>query len=617
MLPPHCIPPEIWQIKTQLMRSRDTIMALLVTLLCTSSAYNQDIYLGAGNDSSIIVTTSDEHQLYTGTFTATGNRTVDGSGMNAKRMAASRFLAQATIGYDDEMVDEVLDLGFEGWIDSQFVKEPGYLLDSLWAIHQQSWDIWIANGNDSASYPSIPNHVHADYTWWQISPRSEDQLRQRVAEALSQIIVVSLNSVFSGRSQGMMAYYDLLLEHAFGNYEDLIYDISTNPAMGIYLTFANNPASDTIAMTFPDENYARELMQLFMIGLDELNNDGTPVEDSLGNRIPTYNNDDIAEFAKIFTGLSFGERLDQNPPYFGMSLYSSDLTVPMIMYDSEHEQGEKHLLNGYVIPDGQTGIEDLEDAIEHLFNHDNVGPFLAIRLIQRLVKSNPTPAYVGAVADAFNDNGQGVRGDMKAVIKAILMHPEARECSWVMDDEQGQLREPILRKTQFYRMFGVISPMEGKYWNYSYWYENDTDMHPMRSPSVFNFYPPTFAPNGDISEAGLVAPEFAIYNSRTSIGYANQVYRWIDNNRVLQTSWYESNQLMPADLAVLFEYSKDPDALIDYLDARLTHGQMTDETRAIIKSTVSAYGTSIDHLLIRIKLATYLTLVSADYTILK
>ena len=590
---------------------------LMLTGITCLFAQQPDVFLGAGNDSTVSVTTSSDHQLYSGTFTASGDKTVDGSGMNADRMDASRFLAQSTLSFSMEMIDTVVDMGFEAWIDSQFVIPPTYLTDSMEAIRLQSKVIWEQNGNDPNNYPTRPNHVHMDYTWWQVSVRSRDQLRQRVAEALSQIVVVSLNSSLSGMAFGQSAYYDILIEHALGNYEDLLQDISLNPGMGIYLTFVNNPESDTIAMTFPDENYARECMQLFTIGLDLLNPDGTPQTDGMGNRIPTYDNDDIAEFAKIFTGLSYGARIDENDPYWGMGMYNADLTVPMIMYEEHHEQGPKYLLDGVVVPDGQTGMQDVQQAITHLFDHPNVGPFLATRLIQRLVKSNPTPAYVGAVAAAFNDNGQGVRGDMKAVVKAILLHPEARDCAWVQDPEQGRLREPILKKTQFKGLFGVFTPFQDKYWNYSYWYQSGTDMHPMRSPSVFNFYAPTFSPNGPISDADLVAPEFGIYNSRTSIGYANQVHRWIDSETLLQTSWYEGNASMTPDLAVLFEYAKDPDAIIDYLDVILTHGQMTPQTRAIIKETLDQFDLSINDLVSRVSLSTYLFLVSPDFNVIK
>lgn len=599
------------------MRRHDLFVAIL--LLITSLVYGQDedVFLGGGSPVPVNVTTSSSHKLYTGNFEATGEKTVNGDGMNAARMEASRFLAQSTLGYDISMVDQVVDMGMEAWIDSQLVTPPSYLSDTIISIYDESKAVYVANGNNPNNFPSQPNHIHMDYSWWQVSVRAEDALRQRVAEALSQIIVVSLNSDLSGLSLGMSTFYDYLIEHALGNYRELLTDVTLSPAMGIYLTFVNNPKSDLDDMTFPDENYARELMQLFVIGLDKLNPDGTPILDGQGNRIPTYDNDDIAEFAKIFTGLSYGARYDQNPVYWGMGMYSADLRVPMIMYENYHEPGEKYLLDGYVVPSGQTGMEDIEEALDHLFNHPNVGPFIATRLIQRLVKSNPTPAYVQSVAAVFGNNGQGERGDLGAVVKAILLHPEARDCAWMEHPEQGRLREPILKFTQFYRLFGAINPVEGRYWNYSYWYQSDTDMHPMRSPSVFNFYAPTFSPNGPISSGGLVAPEFGIYNSRTSIGYANQVHRWIDQERLLQQSYLEDGVSAPADLSILLEYAKDPDALMDYLDIYFTNGQLTDQTRGVIKHTLSGYGLTINQLVSKVSLGTHLVMISPDYNILK
>jgi len=599
------------------MHLRDLIAVVLILMYSTSYTQVEDIFLGAGNDSSVTVSTSHNHQLYNGLFTATGEKTVNGDGMNAAIMEASRFLAQSTIGFDMDMVDEVMDIGFEAWIDTQFTLPPSYLTDTMRQIYDESKAIFVSNGNNPNNYPSMPNHVHLDYAWWQVSVRSQDALRQRVAEALSQIIVISLNSSLSGKSLGESIYFDLLIEHAYGNYEDLLQDITLTPGMGVYLTYVNNPATDTIEMIFPDENFARENMQLFTIGLDMLNPDGTPQLDGGLKRMPTYDNDDIAEFAKVFTGLGYADRIDENNPYWGMGIYNADLTLPMIMYEDHHETGPKYLLDGYIVPGGQTGLEDISDAITHLFNHPNVGPFIGRQLIQRLVKSNPTPAYVGAVTAAFNDNGAGVRGDMKAVIKAILLHPEARECSWIQHAQQGRLREPILRKTQFARLFEPITPYPGKYWHYSYYDTEYTDMHPMRSGSVFNFYSPSFAPNGPISDQGLVAPEFGIYNSRTSIGYASQLYHWIESEHLLHLSWYEEGLTSPADLSVLLEYAKDPDALIDYLDNILTHGQLTPQTRAIIKSTLSEFSLSINDLVSKVSLATYLILLSPDFNILK
>ncbi|MCT4580753.1 MAG: DUF1800 domain-containing protein [Flavobacteriales bacterium] len=575
-----------------------------------------DDYIGAGHSDGIVVTTSDNYQLYQGAEYASGDKTLGGQGLVGKQMEASRFLSQASFGADMELINEVADLGIENWIDQQLNTPPTYYTDTLDSIYHKSLGIYVANGGDSADYPIRPNHVHMDYAWWQNNMLAKDLLRQRLAYSLSQICVISLEGGLSGYSAGVANYYDIMVRNAFGNYKDLLLEVSLHPAMGNYLSHMNNPKTDTVNNIFPDENYAREIMQLFSIGLYQLNLDGSYQLDANNNPIPTYTNADIKEFAKVFTGLGVGARLDTNNTYFGLGIYIADLTVPMQMYEEWHEQGPKYLLDGYVIPDGQTGMQDIEDAVEHLFNHPNVGPFLAKRLIQRLVKSNPTPSYIAAVAGAFNDNGAGVRGDMQAVIKAILLHPEARSCAWSTDPDQGKLREPILKYTDFVKFTDVLSPL-GNYWNYSYWYKENTAQHPLRSQTVFNFYGPDYTPSGMISNNGLVAPEFELYNTRTSVGFANQVYYWVESEIMLRTAHYEDYTIARTNLSPLMEVAKSSDAIIDHLDVVLTHGQLSDRTRAIIKETLDQNSISLTELSYRVRLATYLILISPDYNILK
>lgn len=595
-----------------------TFNILLLLLLVSLSFYSQSFYdyIGAGHSDGIIVTTSDDYQLYQGINTASGDKTLGGQGLVGKQMEASRFLSQASFGADLELVNEVADLGIQNWMDQQFLTPATYYTDTLQRIFDQSRSIYIQNGNDSTNYPTRPNHVHMDYAWWQNNMTAKDLLRQRIAYSLSQITVISLDGTLGGYSMGVANYYDIMVRHSFGNYKDLLLEVSLHPAMGFYLSHLNNPKTDIANNIHPDENYAREIMQLFSIGLNKLNIDGSLQLDASNNPIPTYDNDDVKELAKVFTGLGVGARLDTNNTYFGQGIYIADLTVPMQMYENQHEQGVKNLLDGYVIPNGQTGMEDIEDAVNHLFNHPNVGPFLAKRLIQRLVKSNPTPQYISTVANIFNDNGVGVRGDMKAVVKTILMHPEARSCSWMNNPEQGKLREPILKYTDFVKVVGLFSPLNN-YWNYSYWFKEGTAQHPLHSQTVFNFYGPDYTPNGAIENAGLVAPEFELFNTRTSIGFANQVYNWVESEILIRTAWYEDYTIGTTNLSPLMEPTKSSDAILDELDVILTHGQLTDRTRAIIKETLDSYSISLTQLSYRVRLATYLILISPDYNILK
>ncbi len=590
-----------------------------IFFICSCSfalAQSYTDYIGAGHSNGIIVTASDNYQLYQGTESASGNKTLGGQGLVGKQMEASRFLSQASFGADMNLINEVADLGIENWIDQQMNTPITYYTDTLESIYNESFGIYVANGGDSANYPNRPNHVHMDYAWWQNNMTAKDLLRQRVAYSLSQICVISLEGTLGSYASGVANYYDILVRNSFGNYKDLLLEVSLHPAMGNYLSHLNNPKTDSINNIFPDENYAREIMQLFSIGLYKLNVDGSYQLDNNNNPIPTYDNDDIKEFAKIFTGLGIGARRDTNNTYFGLGLYIADLTVPMQMYEDWHEPGPKNLLDGYVVPSGQTGMQDIESAVDHLFNHPNVGPFIAKRLIQRLVKSNPTPSYIATVAGAFNNNGSGVRGDMKAVIKAILLHPEARSCSWSTNPDQGKLREPILKYTDFVKATGVMSPLEN-HWNYSYWFKEATAQHPLRSQTVFNFYGPDYTPSGMIADNGLVAPEFELFNTRTSIGFANQVYYWIESEILLRTAGYEDYTIGEPNLTPLSELAKSSDAILDYLDVVMTHGQLTDRTRGIIKETIDANSTSLTQLGYRVRLATYLILISPDYNILK
>jgi uncharacterized protein (DUF1800 family) len=326
--------------------------------------------------------------------------------------------------------------------------------------------------------------------------------------------------------------------------------------------------------------------------------------------------------AKIFTGLSAGEVIENEwgvEPHFGVSLWLCRKDIPLVMYEDWHEPGEKNLLDGYVIPAGQTGMQDIEDAVTHLFNHPNVGPFIARRLIQQLVKSNPSPEYINAVASAFN-NTNGVRGDMKAVIKAILLHPEARSCNWIHNPTQGKLQEPLLRYLNIVRQLDLNNPDE-IYWNIGYSFYRSTGMAPLYAPSVFNFYQPFFSPNGPVSEAGLVAPEFQIHNSITSIGYVNQVddWTWSEWYPVLHT-WGLDLENSRLDYTQLKYYARDPEVLINELDKLFTHGQLSTFTRQIIRDAITPIqgdNENIDYNYYRVKMALYLMLISPDYVILK
>ena len=594
------------------MRTYITLLFMTLTTMLLGQVIYDD-YIGAGHSEGIVVTTSSNF------LDATGIKTLDGSGMDVQLYKASRFLAQATLGADKDLINYVKEIGIETWIEQQFDVDPSYLTPLMESIWTQRLQFRIDNGED-------PNEVFGpwaldfNYAWWQNNMTNNDLLRHRVAYALSQLFVVSIFSDLRDNAYALTDYYDILVRNSFGNYRDLLMDVTMHISMGYYLSHLNNPRSNPEENQRPDENYAREIMQLFSIGLNELNIDGTPkLQD--GEVIPTYDNDDIKEFAKVFTGLGPGainENVDwTDTPYFGLGIWGADPTVPMRMYPEFHEPGEKKLLNGYVIPADQYALNDIEDAVDHLFNHSNVGPFVATRLIQRLVKSNPSPQYVQRVAEAFNGTNGAPRGDMQNVIKAILLDPEARDDSYILEDETSKLREPILRYVQLCRSIPLDAPL-GTYWNNGYDAIDELKQHPLASPTVFNFFLPDYAPVGEISNTGLVAPEFKIHNTATSINYINKVNQWLIWWAVMY-SWEGDYGDLPvfADLSDFEEMAESPDVFINEMDLIFSHGQLTDDTRKIIRDAMSGITWGSEYKADRAKLGLYLLLISPDYNLMK
>lgn len=573
----------------------------------------QDV-IGGTNFTNVKITTSNSQGK------AIGEKTISDAGLQPNLNAASRFLGQATLGADLETITAVSETGFSEWIDAQTSLPVAFSLktyvDELVAIYRDSL---AANGEDTDAAYARPEYWR--FAWWQYVMSAPDVLRSRVALALSEIFVISENSPLAGQTKGLASYYDLLMKHSFGNYRDLLYDISTHPTMGIYLTFMNNGKTDIEDNQFPDENYAREVMQLFSIGLYELNVDGTRKLDDEGNFIPSYDNDDIAELAKIFTGFTW---IDS--PYFGAGARAdTSYTLPMKMDNRYHEPGAKFLLNGEYAPNRNpvNGVADLEDAIDNLFQHPNVGPFLAFRLIQRLVKSNPSPAYVARVATTFNDNGQGVRGDMKAMVKAILLDPEARDCALADDVVNGMLREPMVRYTQLARAFNAAAENSTRYQNRMSDFYIKTQQRPLSSPSVFNFFQPDFQPIGSIAEMDMFGPEFQISNSLTTIGYANEVYEWTFNEDLMEYGSIYPFEQRPAGTDVELDLDEEYalvqqgkiEELIERLNLILVHGKMTERTKTIIKDAVIEVPS--DLLEYKMYLALFLTMISPDYLIMR
>jgi len=489
--------------------------------------------------------------------------------------------------------------GHDSWLEEQFAVPVEYHDEMVADLIQRTED---GEFDEATNADDLP-FVFRRYVWWHRALSSNDVLRQRIAFALSEIFVVSEVGGLGDTERALPNFYDVLLARAFGNYRSLLRAVTLHPSMGFYLSHVNNSKADPDNNIYPDENFARENMQLFSIGLYEMNPDGSYKYDANGDPIPTYTDDDIREFAKVFTGLSWGGENAR----FGRRW--ENYLVPMEMFDEYHEQGTKKLLNGFEIPAGQTGMEDIEDAIDNIFNHANVGPFIGRQLIQRLVTSNPSPQYVRRVAEAFVDNGLGVRGDMKAVIRAVLLDPEATADPGTYT-QFGKLREPILRIVSIGRQFHIQSTSE-YFFHGGYWIQDQLKQHPLSSPSVFNFFLPSHMPNGEISEANLVAPEFQITTNTTVIAVSNlaQHLIWADEIGGVQSPPFGEMSLNLHEYSVL---ASDVQGLIDRLDMVLTYGTLSEATRNSIGATLVTIADPME----RAKWAIYLFLISPDFAVM-
>ncbi|MEM7764267.1 MAG: DUF1800 domain-containing protein [Pseudomonadota bacterium] len=508
---------------------------------------------------------------------------------------AARFASQATFGVPFEALEPMARQGEDAWLSEQFAlpitRHSPTVVDILQRREAGEFDAF----EQDIEYLIFARRL----AWWHNTITAEDTLRQRVAFALSQIFVVSDNvdilEVYPG---ALSTYYDLLLTNAFGNFRDLLAGVTRSPAMGIYLSHMNNQRSDPNAGTFPDENYAREVMQLFSIGLFELNEDGSHRLDAAGRPIPTYDNDDIREFAKVFTGFSFG-----GPAAFFGNNNDPRFNVPMQMFDVAHETGEKRLLNGFVVPAGQTGDADVEMAIDNLFNHPNVGPFIGRLLIQRLTTSNPSPAYITRVSNAFADNGNGVRGDMQAVIRAVLLDPDARQSA--TGETRGKVSEPVVRYVSLLRQIGVESD-DGFIAALGYFLQNETRQHPLSPPSVFNFYLPDHQPAGSLSERDLFAPELSITNANTVIAWPNFLDAVLLGGFVTDPPQGFSEVRLTPDrwLAI----ADDSTTLVDEINTLMAFGRLHPETIAAIIESIEPY----EEAPLRVALAVYYVAIAPE-----
>jgi uncharacterized protein (DUF1800 family) len=511
---------------------------------------------------------------------------------------AGRFLMQASFGPTETDIARVQTLGYSGWIDEQFALPQTLHLPYV----QANYSLSLFGGNFAFMQDSF----------WQQAIPAQDQLRQRVKYALSEIVVVSAESgTIATAADGLANYVDLLGQHAFGNYRMLLEAVATSPMMGIYLSHLRNQKADPVTGRVPDENFAREVMQLFSIGLTEINLDGTPKLVN-GQPVETYTNADITGLARVFTGWSWAAQDTSNASFNGGgTAYADRILRPMQPYPQFHETGEKTFLN-VTIPPGTSAPQSLKIALDTLFNHPNLCPFIGRQLIQRLVTSNPSPAYVGRVSAACVDNGAGVRGDMKAIVRAILLDGEARSSAGLSDPQFGKLREPVLRLSQWARCFGATS-VSGN------WLIRNLDspstslgQQPLRAPSVFNFFRPGYVPaDTEVANAGLVAPEFQITGETSVAGYTNFMQAVISAGvgvgREVRAAY--TNELAVADNA---------DALIARVNRCLMAGTMGTQQRQEIRDAVNAIAvTAPNGRANRVYTAVLLTMASPEYLVQK
>jgi uncharacterized protein (DUF1800 family) len=549
---------------------------------------------------------------------------------------AARLLSQTTFGATRDEINRVANMGADAYLNEQFAAPQTSHLNTV---------------RNDPEYPAKPWSVMTPSIWKQYF-EANDQLRQRMVFALSQILVVSQqNNTLLDQACSIASYLDMLGENAFGNFKDILKKMTLSPAMGQYLDMKQSAKADPVLNSIPNENYARELLQLFSIGTVMLNNDGSP-QFVNGKTVDTYSEATAQEIARALTGWTFAAQdqtkswrwLYPDVPYPSPTnagsaekacvAWSTPMEPWLATYRSAddkrditggaHDTGAKTLLDypgaanfNRNLPANQTPMQDLDAVINNVFNHPNVGPFIGELLIQRLVTSNPSGAYVARVANAFNNNGAGVRGDMRAVVRAILLDPEARASRGNQSASYGKLREPVIRFTHAHRAFGA-KMQNGNYATlYDFTGSDALGQNPLKAPSVFNFYHPDFAPTGPLSTAGLYGPEFEITNSATISGFMD-FSKWAIIGGFGQ---YESDtgKWLKPNYDLYLQVAQTPSVLVDELNLVMMAKSMSPQFRArlIDVATKLTDSNAATQQLERVKTLKWLILNSPEYSIQK
>lgn len=549
--------------------------------------------------------------------------------------STSRFLSTATFGARRGDIDRLTGTSASAWFLAQIDLAP--------SLYGPIADRYFARGSNTAFLPFSPNTMG----FWRLAVDAPDQLRQRMSFALSQILVASDfgGELLSDFPTAINYYADVLVRNALGNYRDLLEEITYAPAMGHYLTYMGNLPADEITGRRPDENYAREILQLFTIGLLELNRDGSPRTNAQGEPRETYTNQDVTGLARVFTGLNIREPRDN--PFAEEREFADLVREPMVVFEEDHSQRAKSFL-GLTIPAGTPGRRSITMALDHIMAHPNVGPFVGRQLIQRFTRSNPSSAYVDEVAMAFDSGrytlpdgsvvGEGRKGDLTAALAAVLFSAEAQGAYLTGDPGSGKLREPVLRFTQWARAFEVATAGV-EYLPILYDTMEALEQHPFRSRSVFNFFRTGYvAPGTSSGSEGMTVPELQIVNASTIPGYLNFIAFF---SFAAAADCEDSEELREefADYEYPFDESlacgsfvpnydeervlaQDPVRLVQHLDLLLAHGELGTDTQAEIVATVQAIPVDFDDeearddsLFMRVAIAVLMTMTAPEYLV--
>ncbi len=529
-------------------------------------------------------------------LTADPSLPIKGSPNYTTAKDAVRFLAQTTFGATAKDIDRVISIGKSAWLDEQFAKPQTKhlaLLDKR--FEQIGFVVEPAQDDNEEGY--LRDLQRSDI-WWEVALWGDDQLRQRVAYSLSQILVISnVSDVLYNDTRGIANYQDILAQHAFGNYRDLLKAVTLNPMMGEYLSMVRNEKADANRNIRPDENYAREIMQLFSIGLVQLNLDGSAKLDVQNNPIPTYDQTTVKELARVFTGWNMATINN----WWEWTESGANEILPMKSFDNYHDFGAKVLFGDQHITANKTPEQDIDAALDILFAHPNIAPFISKQLIQRLVTSNPSPAYVTRVAKVFNNNGKNVKGDMKAVVRAIVMDDEAQNGYQTAPATFGKLREPILKTAHLWRAFkgtgvptklanGTVTPPRIRFLGSS----RLMGQRPFGSNSVFNFYRPDYQHPGELKNANMNSPEFQILTESmimskvstlsSAIFWRDTPHDWLEPT--IEGVWDTFSPRLHLDRER--ELSKNPADLLDHLNLLLMAGQMSQPMYELILNHLNA-----------------------------